>query len=502
MAPITDIVQETITREKQVIIFCGSKRGAEKQAEDLAKYLRKTFSAISANDSLKELAHRFEHVLSTPTKQCQRGAFCISGSTAFHHAGLTSEQRDIIEQGFKAGSIRVICATPTLAAGLNLPAFRVIIRDLKRYGRWGMQYIPTLEYYQMAGRAGRPGLETYGEAIILAQSDAEKEQLFEKYITGKVEPITSKLAVEPVLRFHVLALIASGFITNKKQLYAFFSNTFYAKQFGDMQKITQILEKVLGLLTKYGFLEGSSDDFVSADVVASEKLRATLLGRKVSELYLDPYTAHELIESLKKADPAKKIVFPLLHILSNTIEMRPLLRVKSGEIDDIHSIVLQYEDQFLQEVPDDVDDFLESVKTALFFQAWVQETDEETLLERFDIRPGEIRAKLEIIEWLIQSSIELSRYCSLHHMITPLASLQTRLKYGVKEELLPLLKLKNIGRVRARLLYNRGFTSVASLKSASTENLTSILGPGITQDILVQLGRKPTTKSSLNEFLE
>ena len=74
-------------------------------------------------------------------------------------------------------SVNIICCTPTLAAGINLPAYRAIMRSLKRYsGTWGNTWIPVLEYKQMTGRAGRPGFEDFGEAVSLANTDDEKDE--------------------------------------------------------------------------------------------------------------------------------------------------------------------------------------------------------------------------------------------------------------------------------------------------------------------------------------
>jgi helicase len=83
----------------------------------------------------------------------KRLASCIEKGIAFHHAGLAHSQRKIVEDNFRKGDIKIICCTPTLAFGLNLPAFRAIMKDLKRYGgRWGMQWIPVLEYQQCIGK--------------------------------------------------------------------------------------------------------------------------------------------------------------------------------------------------------------------------------------------------------------------------------------------------------------------------------------------------------------
>ena len=111
---------------------------------------------------------------------------------------------------------KIICATPTLAAGLSLPVFRVIIKSLKRFaGGWGMKWIPV-QYLQMAGRAGRPEYEDYGEAIIIAKNESERDEVYERYICGQPEDIYSKLAAQPILRNHVLSLVSSGIIRSDK----------------------------------------------------------------------------------------------------------------------------------------------------------------------------------------------------------------------------------------------------------------------------------------------
>jgi helicase len=105
-------------------------------------------------------------------------AQCVRNGVAFHHAGLNSAHRRLVEDGFRENVIKVICSTPTLAAGLILPARRVFIRSYKRYdSNFGMQPIPVLEYKQMAGRAGRPHLDPYGESVLIARSYEEMEAL-------------------------------------------------------------------------------------------------------------------------------------------------------------------------------------------------------------------------------------------------------------------------------------------------------------------------------------
>ena len=122
------------------------------------------------------------------TDTCERLASCVENGVAFHHAGLKGEHRHIIEEAFRKNIIKVISCTPTLAAGLNLPARRVIIRDYKRFDvNYGSVPIPVLEYKQMAGRAGRPGMDPYGEAVLIAKNYEELEELMENYVFSDPE---------------------------------------------------------------------------------------------------------------------------------------------------------------------------------------------------------------------------------------------------------------------------------------------------------------------------
>src|SRR3989344_7558707 len=215
-----DLALDTIQLGKQALVFVNTKRSAEKTAEDIS-------NKIKTNDEkLRELSEKALKALSRPTKQCERLAKCVKKGIAFHHAGLTHKQRELIEDNFRNGSIKIICCTPTLAFGLDLPAYRVVLKDMKRYGQRGYAWIPVLEAHQMFGRAGRPNYDQEGQAICMAATDSEKENIWERYILGKPEEIYSKLAVEPVLRTYLLSLIAADFVNTKKQIIDFLKKTF------------------------------------------------------------------------------------------------------------------------------------------------------------------------------------------------------------------------------------------------------------------------------------
>lgn len=481
-----NLALDTIKIKKQALVFVNTKRGAEKTAEDIAKKIK------TESNELKKLSEDALKVLSRPTKQCERLSYCIKKGIAFHHAGLTAKQRELVEDNFRNGLIKIIACTPSLAMGLDLPAFRAIIRDLKRYGPRGYDWIPVLEYLQQAGRAGRPKFDSFGEAIVTAATEAEKNNIYEKYILGEPEDIYSKLAVEPVLRTYLLSLIAANFTRSKKDIIEFFSRTFWAYQFQDMDRLENIIMKMLDLLADWGFIIKDGEDFQRADKLDDFKVKATIVGKRISELYIDPLTAYFFVCCLKEASDKKLNSFSFLQIISHTLEIRPLLRVRVKEYDKIQEQLLIQNDFLLEKEPSmyepEYEEFINSIKTAMMFHDWANEKDEEFLLEEYNIRPGELRAKLEIANWLLYSNGELSKLLQFKPLLKEIVKLRLRLRYGVKEELLPLLKLEQIGRARARKLHRNRIKDIADVKKARLETLEQILGKKIAFFIKKQVG--------------
>ncbi|MDA1196477.1 MAG: helicase-related protein [Nanoarchaeota archaeon] len=483
-----NLALDTLKLKKQALIFANTKRSAEKAAEDIA-------AKVTITQPLEDLEQAALKALASPTKQCKRLGRCLKKGIAFHHAGLTLKQRTLIEDNFKAGKIKIICCTPTLAMGIDMPAFRTIIKDLRRFGFRGLTYIPVLEYLQMAGRAGRPGYDTEGQAIIIAASELEKEKLTEKYLLGDPEEIQSKLAVEPVLRTYLLSLIAAGFVSSKQQIFDFFAKTFWAHQFEDMHVLQTKIESMLELLEEWEFLKSNvqHDDFESANILKEEKYEATVVGKRVAELYLDPYTARQLVLGMKRATKMKVPTISFLHLISSTLEIRPQLRVTAKDQDDVNEAVTKVEHALLEKEPslydEQYDDFLNAMKTALFFHDWIEENTEENLLEKYNIRPGEVRTKIDIADWLCYCCIELTKLMSLPKLSSHMQKLRIRITNGVKEELIPLLKLKGIGRARGRKLHKNDIRTLGDIKKIEIMDLVQILGKAIALSVKKQVGQ-------------
>ena len=487
---IKELVNDTLKRKKQGLIFISTRKNAESAAEKLGELVKKHLTPDDIQN-LSELSGKILHVLDHPTKQCERLAGCIKSGIAFHHAGLTNQQRSLVENSFREGVVKIIAATPTLAAGINLPAWRVIIRDLKRYSRFGgMDYIPVLEIHQMAGRAGRPKWDTEGQAILMAKSESEAKHLWEYYIKGEPEKIYSKLGIEPVLRMHVLSLIASGTTPTRQSLLDFFSKTFYAHQYKDLSELERMLEKVIALLRDINFIESSGSPFRKASVQEDE-LKPTKIGRRVSELYIDPLTAHHLIKNMNLAEERGTNFFGVMHMISKTVEMFPLLGIRKSDMQKINELLVDYEPFLMEKPPNpwdiEYDDYIRSIKTAWFFNEWTEEAGEDAILDYFGVTPGELRVRLSNADWLLYSSHELALLLDLKNTLKEIRKTRLRIKYGIREELLALVVLRGVGRVRARTLYNNGLHKLDDLRKIPLESLERVIGPKVAREIKEQI---------------
>ena len=497
------------------LVFVNSRRNAESSARKLTDVTGPRLTG-DERDRLSELADEIRGVSDTDTSEDLADA--VEQGSAFHHAGLASEHRSLIEDAFRDRLIKCVSATPTLAAGVNTPARRVIVRDWRRYdGEFGgMKPLDVLEVHQMCGRAGRPGLDPYGEAVLLANNADTQEELFERYVWAEPEPVRSKLAAEPALRTHVLATIASGFAATRDGLLSFLDNTLYATQTDDEGRLAAVTDTVLDYLEVNGFVDRDRDG-------GSEGLAATGIGHTVSRLYLDPMSAAEIIDGLRTVaddgatgesdefvaandptadapdagfttytragedgtdgdaseepgsgdDPAPAVTpLGLYHLVSRTPDTYELY-LKSGDREEYTEVCYEREAELLGDVPSEYEDvrfedWLAALKTGRLLEDWANEVDEDRIAERYGVGPGDIRGKVDTAEWLLRAAETLARDVGGidGDTVVQVREARKRLEYGVREELLDLAGVRNVGRKRARRLYEAGIESRADLREA------------------------------------
>jgi replicative superfamily II helicase len=203
-AQVPPIIQRC-AENKQTLIFCHTK----KDTENLCKVLIEKKVGNPTNTATSAVAGTIDYNL--------------LHRVAFHHAGMPPEDKVRVEKAFSSGEIRCLCATSTLAVGVNLPAHLVIIKGTRAWRGTGNGYqdIDKQSLLQMIGRAGRPGLDTSGRAIIM--TDNKSKSLIESRIQG-LGPAESRLLGK--LKDVLATEIAQGVVTSMDTAIAWFKTTF------------------------------------------------------------------------------------------------------------------------------------------------------------------------------------------------------------------------------------------------------------------------------------
>jgi helicase len=481
---VINLVLNTLKNGGQALIFASTRRNAVSAAKTVASHMDKALFPKSGSKLVKRsLEEKTRKVLEQEAKKIQEAgertqlseelAMLIRCATAYHHAGLSGAHRKIIEDSFKERKIKVLTATPTLAWGVNLPARIVIIQDYRRFeAGYGNYPISVLDYKQMAGRAGRPKYDKFGESVLIAKTADEADFLMENYVLAKPEKIWSRLAVEKIIRTHVLSTIASGFADTENGIYEFFGKTFYAYQF-DVKAIKSVIDRILRFL--------HDEEMI---VVAGDHILATKFGKRISELYIDPLSG-VIIRDALQSKPPLLTEFSLLHLVSHTPDMGPIMRPYQREMDRLAVQTEDHKQELFVEPPDQWSDhigyaeFLGEVKTAMVMNNWIEELPEEKILERFSVQPGDLYRTIETAKWLLHAINELSPVVAKNREVSALShELVERVSKGIKKELLSIVALEGVGRVRGRIMFNAGYHTLEDLKHAPIEELTNLPSVG------------------------
>ncbi len=558
---------ETVEEGGQMLCFVATRKSAQSLARQLSDRMTKQLERQGEAKILEKL-----NKLSEKLEQAGDGseigdllAKAVAGGVAFHHAGLSSRRREIIEEAFKRGDIYCMTATPTLAAGVNLPARRVLVRDLTRWDGSGSTRLSVMEVQQMLGRAGRPKYDSRGEAWIKCKNQIEADLLAEHYFKSDPEEIVSKLHLESPMRMHVLAAIATGGQKDRWSLGRFFSHTFLARDLST-EMLADNIDGIVDWLCHHGMVErlGIDETLAAkveqemADALSTEadseeewddslppwataatamkgvsvedppsrerekrrgaaiigfqtagdiyrgnrfeahmpermgmKYRATPFGERVSRLYLDPLSGHLIQTAMDRAlriiagaDETRTLSpYGILHLLS-TLPDYLVLWPRKAEEDLLIARRYATESEelidrdLLRETRLDID-ALAHVKTAMVVESWIEEESSRSIEKRLGAAPGDLRLRIELADWLLYSAREIVRLSDdggelfkqpRRLLVELLDELRLRVANGCKSDLLGLVAVKGVGRVRARQLASRGIRTVDDLSELTKQD--------------------------------
>jgi len=467
--PSVDLGLDSLNNGGQAILFAETRTRSVSLATKTSEAVSQTLNN-EEKETLEKISQKIlddnEH-----TELVKTLASLIKNGVAFHHAGLNSNCRDLIESEFRNKRIKILASTPTLAAGVNLPARRVVIASLTRYdAKYGTNKpISILEYKQLCGRAGRPQYDKYGEAIIVGNSNGD--EIFDYYINGTPEPISSKLTGDKALRIHLLSFVSTNPGIKRDDIVEFFSKTLS----GSQERKTTIKFHIQISLR---YLE--SEDLVKQK---GDRYIATEFGKKTSTLYIDPLTAVLFRKSLERVS-TKGHALGLLHLITISEDFFPKFSLRNKDYEFVGSMIENYADQLIEPISE-----YDCNRSLLAMHAWINESSEIFLSDNFGIESGDMHRMAETADWLIHALYEIAKLEKKDEILTEIDSLRSRVVYGIKGELVDLVQIKGIGRVRARILFKNGIKTTEDLTKISVEKLAKMdkIGPLVAENIKTHL---------------
>jgi len=472
---ITSLAMDSITNDGgQSLVFAETRKRtvslAKKTSEIVAKILDKNSIKLAQKTGVEILKEGDDTELNRTLSST------VAKGVGFHHAGLGAKSRQIVEKAFRNGIVKILFATPTLAAGVNLPARRVIITSIFRYDYQYGGNVPmsVLQYKQICGRAGRPAYDKYGEAIIIADSRTNPEDLYNHFVLGVPEPIVSQLMDERALRVHVLGVIASKPKMLKSELLYFFEQTFLSKYQGN-QIISFEIESLLTYLSDEKLI-----------IMRNDLLIATKFGKRISLLYIDPKTGIQFKNNLDtysgnkhnihdiNSNKHENNVINFLYWICDCYDFYPKLTLRQNETEYFQRLFQKHKlgSYGLSNI-----DY--TLKNLVILLEWIDESSEANLNEKIGVEPGDLHRMVETTYWLLYCLYEIAKLIERKDLLPEINILRLRIRHGVKSELIPLIQLEGIGRIRARSLYRAGITDVAMIEKISESKLGSIPKIGV-----------------------
>jgi helicase len=476
-------INEALRGGFNVLEFKYSRRGVEELAEQYSLYVCSNLSEDDKTELNKLLQ---EMKMELPDFEYEKLEHLVRCGVAYHHAGLSPEARRFIERMFRERFIKYLSATPTLAMGVNLPA-RVVIINTYYYTGGGREKISVLEYKQLSGRAGRPQYDPYG--IVIVSKDVRNLKEAEYYIKSPPEPISSTLLSEAALRRHVLAVIASQEANKLNEIAKFFSSTFAAIKMG-RKALERKLLNVLQLLEEL--------NMVKSRIVAEENIyTATKLGAATSMLYVDPLTTALIVEGLRRAQKPTELYYLALIGMSPDfadVNIGRGVRRAQEEIVESYAESRLLPDSELEYIfRDPKVDWIRGAVIGMILRDWIEEVPERRILEVYGIEAGDLRVIRENGEWLAYAAAVIAQILGMQDNAAKLFKLVERIKHGVKEDALELVKIRYVGRVRARTMLAYGIRTVNDV-IAKESLIRKLFGDGWGEKIVEEVKRLGVVK--------
>ncbi|KAF6203034.1 hypothetical protein GE061_003447 [Apolygus lucorum] len=469
------LVQDVIPL-KSCLVFCQSK----KNCENVAQLVVHTIRLGNKCEMILKHKERDKIALFKALQMENNGIICpilektIPFGIVYHHSGITVSERKLIEEAYSVGTICCICCTSTLAAGVNLPAQRVILRA----PYVGAQFMSKSTYKQMIGRAGRAGLAEKGESYLICKP--QEAGLVRNMLTNSMDCCTSQLAGEDLKTF-IVSCFSLNLAKNKESLRSIWSTSFAKLRYSN-EDVEQMITEAVDALIDLKVLDDN------------ENLSLTKFGKAIARANISCEDGRFLMEELKQAQN-KLVLIGDLHLLYLVTphgmagNIRPVQEVIASMYSNLKSNELQVASclgiselviaRIMMGKPPPKSmpvRILEKFFLCLIlYQLW-RGIDVLSVAKAFKVDRGAVH---NLLLQTTSYAASVIRFCETIESLWPFVKLLSvfpdRLNYCCSADLIPLMELPGVKIGRAKQLYKAGFKTVLSIAKADAASLTRVI---------------------------
>ena len=442
-----DVIYKILAAEglsKQFLIFTT-------RVDDTASTARRLAHVLPAEPVTSEVRARISTLETTRVSEFLNQ--WIDKRVAYHNAGLSLQERRLIEQFFREGNIRVLVTTSTLAAGVNTPADVVIIADYKRYDFSRMSSVPISveEYKNCVGRAGRFGISSEGRSYLIVDKPSETSLVKVNYIFGHHRRLRSSIPDTHDVGALALQFLALELMTNEDELkdlirHSFAFHYYFQTENGREEFLVQ-------------FMESLSD----------------LAANGLTDYQCGQITVTDLGEVASTSGMSLKSFYELLNALIRSTRDSP-------RISDLILAICKFSE--LSSLPP-----YDANERGKALGEWLAGRPTLEIIEeysgRYEVGAGHIQRIGETAGWILNTAAGIAEVADLMYdgekLAEELAGLAQRCRFGAPSAVIPIAELGFLHRSELNLLVNnsagRVLDTAHKILDSDSKDFVGILSP-------------------------
>ncbi|WEW58730.1 DEAD-like helicase [Emydomyces testavorans] len=476
---MVSLALETVVSGYGALVFCGSRQACHTNALLISDAM-----PDEPKSDRNILDKRIDLIASLQSLPCGLDPVLeksVIKGVAFHHAGLTTEERGLIAEGYDKGILKVLVATCSLAAGINLPARRVILCG----ARMGRELVGPALLRQMRGRAGRKGKDEIGETFLCCSTEDLEAVL--DLLEAEMPAIASSLSPEKRgINRALLEAVATRLVSGREAINDYVRCSLLYHSIEE-QKIFAMVDSTLQELTNDKLLNLKADG----------SYEPTLLGQAIVASAFSPEDGMFIHDELRRGlqafvmDGEMHIFYMFAPLQSGTnVDIDwPTFRDAMNELDESGLRALQFmgvNPGFVNSMAQGRSIIKDPTLIRIYQRAYTafqlrdlsNEVPVSAVAQKYHIPRGNVQNLTQICHGFAAGMVKFCQRMGWDMLAVVLDHMRDRLQAGARADLLELAQVTYVKSRTARLLWENGFRTLRVLAEADAKDLVPVLMMG------------------------